>query len=164
MTHHGKYRATVTNNLDPLSQGRLQIDCPLVAVSGVWAEACIPNTDPSHGVLTLPAIGAEIWIEFEAGRVDYPIWTGVRWPAAAASDLVLLTTSGATLSLLANGSVEITSAGKVAVTAATVEVTAATVNLHTPIAKFDGVLECDALIAASSVTSPVYSPGVGNVW
>lgn len=27
----------------------------------------------------LPAIGANVWIEFEAGRLDAPIWSGGFW-------------------------------------------------------------------------------------
>jgi phage gp45-like len=46
----------------------------------------------------------------------------------------------------------------------TVEVTASAVNVHAPIATFDGVVQCTTLIASSSVVSPSYTPGAGNVW
>ena len=31
----------------------------------------------------VPAIGAQVWIEFEQGDPDYPIWTGGFWGTAA---------------------------------------------------------------------------------
>ena len=34
------------------------------------------------GVYMVPPIGAGVWIEFEQGEPDYPIWTGCRWGSA----------------------------------------------------------------------------------
>jgi uncharacterized protein involved in type VI secretion and phage assembly len=45
-----------------------------------------------------------------------------------------------------------------------VEVTASIVNVHAPIANFDGVINCTTLVASASVVSPSYTPGAGNVW
>jgi len=65
-----------------------------------------------------------------------------------------------------NGStVVITAAGEVKVTAnATVEVTAASVNVHAPTAVFDGMISCTQLTASVGVVSPSYTPGAGNIW
>jgi uncharacterized protein involved in type VI secretion and phage assembly len=35
------------------------------------------------GMLVVPSIGAGVWIEFEQGDPDYPIWTGCFWGSAA---------------------------------------------------------------------------------
>lgn len=56
-------------------------------------------------------------------------------------------------------------AGQIEIQAnATVEVTAAAVNVHAPVATFDGIVNCTTLIASSGVVSPSYTPGAGNVW
>ncbi len=64
-----------------------------------------------------------------------------------------------------NGSmIKINVAGQVSITAtATVEVTASAVNVHSPTAIFDGLIQCQTLIT-NSVVSPSYTPGAGNVW
>jgi len=65
----------------------------------------------------------------------------------------------------ANGSmIKINAAGQVSITAnATVEVTASAVNVHSGAAIFDGLIQCQSLIT-SSVVSPSYTPGAGNIW
>jgi hypothetical protein len=35
------------------------------------------------GVYLVPPIGAGVWVEFEGGNPDYPIWSGCRWGSAA---------------------------------------------------------------------------------
>lgn len=55
-------------------------------------------------------------------------------------------------------------AGQVKITAtSTVEVTASAVNVHAPMATFDGIVQCQTLIT-QGVVSPLYTPGAGNVW
>ena len=80
----GKFRGTVLNNLDPMQRGRLQLLVPDVTglLPSTWAEACVPlagPTGPPMGTFFLPPIGAGVWVEFEHGSVDKPIWTGCRW-------------------------------------------------------------------------------------
>ena len=84
----GKYRATVINNVDPETRGRLILSIPdvLGVVPSTWAESCTPlagPTGPSMGVYMVPPIGAGVWVEFEHGDPDYPIWVGCRWGGAA---------------------------------------------------------------------------------
>lgn len=47
---------------------------------------------------------------------------------------------------------------------ATVEITAAAVNVHAPVATFDGMVNCTTLNASVGVISPSYTPGAGNIW
>ena len=80
----GKYRGTVINNVDPLMRGRLLVQVPdvLSLVPSSWAEPCVPlagPTGPPMGVYMVPPIGAGIWVEFEQGDPDFPIWVGCRW-------------------------------------------------------------------------------------
>ena len=81
----GKYRGMVTNNVDPLQKGRLQVQVPDVAgvVPGSWALPCLPFTGPQMGFWALPAINAGVWVEFEHGDPDYPVWSGCWFGSAA---------------------------------------------------------------------------------
>ena len=81
----GKYRGTVVSNVDPMQIGRLQVLVP--DVSGVmlssWAMPCAPVAGMQSGMFALPIIGSGVWIEFERGDPDYPIWVGCFWGTAA---------------------------------------------------------------------------------
>jgi len=81
----GKYRGTVVNNVDPLQMGRLQAIVPDVSTVLLtsWAMPCLPVGGIQTGVFTVPPIGAGIWVEFEQGDPDFPIWTGCFWGSAA---------------------------------------------------------------------------------
>ena len=77
----GKYRGAVLNNLDPLQLGRIQATVP--DVSGLaatsWAMPCVPVAGKQMGTFVLPQIGSGVWIEFEQGNPEHPIWTGCFW-------------------------------------------------------------------------------------
>jgi hypothetical protein len=61
--------------------------------------------------------------------------------------------------------IKINIAGQIEIQAnATVEITASAVNVHAPMATFDGVVSCTTLVASSGVVSPSYTPGAGNIW
>ncbi|MEX1362884.1 MAG: phage baseplate assembly protein V [Nannocystaceae bacterium] len=79
--YFGKYRGTVVNNVDPLRQGRLQVGCPLVFGVGVlaWAMPCVPFAGMGEGFYMLPQIGTQLWVEFERGEANLPIWSGCFW-------------------------------------------------------------------------------------
>jgi uncharacterized protein involved in type VI secretion and phage assembly len=82
---YGKYRGTVVNNIDPLQIGRIQAMVPDVAgfIPSTWAMPCIPVAGINTGVFTVPIVGAGVWIEFERGNPDYPVWVGGYWGTAA---------------------------------------------------------------------------------
>jgi uncharacterized protein involved in type VI secretion and phage assembly len=81
----GKYRGTVINNLDPMQLGRVQVIVPDVStfLPTSWAMPCVPVAGIQMGVFTVPPVGAGVWIEFEQGDSDYPIWVGCYWGSAA---------------------------------------------------------------------------------
>jgi hypothetical protein len=96
-TFIGKYRATVINNIDPEMRGRLMLMIPDVSsvIPSTWAEACVPlagPTGPPMGVYMVPPIGAGVWVEFENGDPNYPVWVGCRW--GAPSDIPPLAYTG----------------------------------------------------------------------
>jgi hypothetical protein len=81
----GKYRGTVLNNVDPLNKGRLLVQVPdvLGMTPSTWALPCVPLAGPLNGFYALPLIGSGVWVEFEHGDPDYPIWVGCFWGSAA---------------------------------------------------------------------------------
>lgn len=78
---YGKYRGTVENNIDPLMLGRIQVSVPVVLGDGKlsWAMPCVPYAGDGVGFFAIPPIGANVWVEFEEGCLDSPIWSGCFW-------------------------------------------------------------------------------------
>lgn len=83
--YYGKYRGTVVNNQDPEGRGRLQAQVPdvLGQAPSSWAMPCFPMAGPGAGLHAVPPVGAGVWVEFEQGDVNYPIWTGCWYGSAA---------------------------------------------------------------------------------
>lgn len=88
----GKYRGTVSQNKDPLMIGRVRAKVPDVMgdLESGWAMPCAPFGGAATGFFALPTSGAGVWIEFEHGDPDYPIWSGCWWSSAAELPPVLL--------------------------------------------------------------------------
>jgi len=82
---YGKYRGLVLNNIDPEQRGRLMVQVPDVLGLGLssWAMPCVPMAGIQMGAYFVPLIGSGVWVEFEGGDPDYPIWTGGFWGFAA---------------------------------------------------------------------------------
>ena len=82
---YGKYRGTVTSNTDPMQLARIQASVPdvLGTQTSSWAMPCLPVTGTSMGMLTVPPVGSGVWIEFEHGDPDYPIWVGGFWGSSS---------------------------------------------------------------------------------
>lgn len=108
---YGKYRGVVTDNRDPLMLGRVRARVPDVMgdqESG-WAMPCAPFGGNGLGFFALPDAGAGVWVEFEQGDPEYPIWSGCWWgspaevPQAASAPpykkVVLRTAGGQTIVL-----------------------------------------------------------------
>ncbi|MCZ6619875.1 MAG: phage baseplate assembly protein V [Gammaproteobacteria bacterium] len=83
--YYGKYRGTVVNNIDPLQIGRIQVIVPDVSslMPSSWAMPCVPIAGKQMGIFVVPQIGAGVWVEFEQGDPDYPIWVGGYWGIVA---------------------------------------------------------------------------------
>ena len=103
----GKYAGTVVDNADPTSTGRVRVTVP--AVTGPEVEAWALPCFAVPGVYAVPAVGADVWVEFEAGNAGRPIWTGCWFPtggeapspviATAAGGVVITAADGATITL-----------------------------------------------------------------
>jgi uncharacterized protein involved in type VI secretion and phage assembly len=90
--YYGKYRGTVVQNVDPEQRGRIQALVPDVSnvVPTTWATACVPITGKAMGTYLVPQVGAGVWIEYEQGDPDYPIWSGGFWGLSAEVPAVAL--------------------------------------------------------------------------
>jgi uncharacterized protein involved in type VI secretion and phage assembly len=77
----GKYRGKVTGNSDSLELGRIQAQVPdvLGEETSTWAMPCVPYAGKNVGLFLIPPKDALVWIEFEHGDPDYPVWTGCFW-------------------------------------------------------------------------------------
>ncbi|MBI2925749.1 MAG: baseplate assembly protein [Verrucomicrobia bacterium] len=111
---YGKYRGKVTDNRDPLQLGRIRAKVPDVLgdqESG-WAMPSFPAGGSGMGVFALPKVDAGVWIEFEQGQPDYPIWSGAWYgsvselpsallvPPMQQDGKIILRTAGGTMLLL----------------------------------------------------------------
>ncbi|MBE9470897.1 MAG: baseplate assembly protein [Chloroflexi bacterium] len=103
----GKYRGQVENNIDPQQMGRIQVSVPAVLGEGTlsWAMPCVPYAGSGVGFFAIPPNGANVWVEFEGGDPDYPIWSGCFWgigevPALpAVAEMKVLKTDTCTVTL-----------------------------------------------------------------
>jgi uncharacterized protein involved in type VI secretion and phage assembly len=98
----GKYRGSVLNNIDPMQMGRLQLMVPDVAsvIPTTWAMPCLPFAGIQNGMYVVPMIGSGVWVEFEHGDPDYPIWVGGFWGSAAEVPALALATPPALQSIV----------------------------------------------------------------
>jgi uncharacterized protein involved in type VI secretion and phage assembly len=76
--YYGKYRAKIVNVEDPEERGRIEVMIPSVTGEGAtdWCDPCIPVAYDDGGDFTLPTKGETVWVEFEEGDINKPIWTG----------------------------------------------------------------------------------------
>jgi hypothetical protein len=78
--YYGKYSGEVVDNTDTDQLGKITVT--VASVFGVdmqvVARPCLP-----YGHFFVPAIGTKLWIEFEAGDPNFPIWVGTWYPTGS---------------------------------------------------------------------------------
>jgi hypothetical protein len=115
--YYGKYRGLVINNIDPEQIGRVMVQVPdvLGMIPSSWAMPCVPVAGIQAGCFMMPPLGSQVWVEFEQGNPDYPIWTGGFWgivaevpvfatvpPAIPPGQNIVLQTTGQNMILLSD--------------------------------------------------------------
>jgi len=79
----GKYKGICTNNNDPEGLLRIKVKIPGLFDEELeeWAWPCLPpHVQPETGKTLRdlkPDVGQGVWVEFEAGDENAPIWCGV---------------------------------------------------------------------------------------
>jgi hypothetical protein len=69
----GTYRPVVVSAADPAGQRRPLVTVPEVLGAAVWALPCVPA-----GSRATPRAGAAVWLQFEGGNANEPVWVGTR--------------------------------------------------------------------------------------
>ena len=91
----GKYRGVVTSIDDPKKMGRIKARVPAVTedYETPWCLPCLPFIG---NFKFNPSIGDCVWVEFERGKIDYPIWCGMWLPEGKdkLDNLVITTKDG----------------------------------------------------------------------
>ena len=150
---YGKYRGVVSDNRDPLFLGRIRakVQDVLGDNESGWATPCVPYAGDGVGLFLIPPTDTSVWIEFEHGDPDYPIWTGCFWaqgelPASPAmAEKKVLKTDSCTLTLddtpgMGGITLETSGGQKIKLSATGIEVdngTGATVKLSGPSVKLN---------------------------
>lgn len=106
----GKYRGVVTDNQDPEMMGRVRATVQDVTGDDEtgWAMPCAPFGGSQTGFFALPAVGAGVWIEFEHGDPEYPIWSGCWWGSSAEMPAAVLDPPYKKVILQTEGGISIT--------------------------------------------------------
>ena len=132
---YGKYRGVVVGNTDPEGRGRLQVQVPEVRGPGVidWALPASPYAGDGVGFFALPPVDANVWVEYEGGNLQIPIWSGCFWErgqiaaADALPEVMFLKTASASLRIdNATGEIRIEIGG------ASITLTASEVKIEAP--------------------------------
>lgn len=96
--YYGMYDGVVTNTADQQNRGRIQATCPALGirrpdqVGNLWMTPCLPGLglDPTTKQITgnfhPPDVGTTVWIQFEHGDKEFPVYMGGYLGANKASD------------------------------------------------------------------------------
>lgn len=81
----GKFRGFVVDVADPEKRGRVRLKIPSVLgdAESSWALPCAPfGGGAGFGLFAVPPVDSQVWVEFEEGDINRPIWVGTFWQTA----------------------------------------------------------------------------------
>ncbi len=84
---NGLYRGEIINRDDPLKLGRCKVKVyqlfrEIPESDLPWAWPCFMGAgNPNSGTFDIPPIGSTVWVMFEMGDPDHPVWMGGWWGA-----------------------------------------------------------------------------------
>ena len=138
--YFGKYRAKVVDIADPEQRARIRVYCPKVLgeYKSNWCEPCSPFAYDGGGDLSLPKVGETVWIEFEEGDANKPIYVGSWWSKSKspfssysdASNTRIFERDGAKITLNKDKLVISIGSSKIEMTATGVKITSPRVDLN----------------------------------
>lgn len=79
---YGTYKGQVVDNQDPDGQGKLKVHCPTIhgdTYPDTWAWPISPFAGRQFGFFAIPDKDEWVWVVFDHGRPEYPIWSGGWW-------------------------------------------------------------------------------------
>jgi hypothetical protein len=81
--YYGVTSGTVINPLDPLGNGRVQVQLPMIDSLDLspWCRIAAPFGGPLHGFYFIPNLGDKVLVAFEQGDVNNPYIIGSLWNA-----------------------------------------------------------------------------------
>jgi type VI secretion system (T6SS) baseplate-like injector VgrG len=79
--YYGVTSGTVINPLDPLGNGRVQVQLPMIDSLDLspWCRIAAPFGGPMHGFYFIPNVGDKVLVAFEQGDVNNPYIVGSLW-------------------------------------------------------------------------------------
>lgn len=84
-TFPGIYRSIVKDIADPQKRARVKVLIPAIhdenekIGSLPWADCCSNVAGPDRGILRIPDVGDVVYVMFEQGDKEYPVWLGSWW-------------------------------------------------------------------------------------
>jgi uncharacterized protein involved in type VI secretion and phage assembly len=80
--------AIVLDNMDAMSQGRVQVRLPGLPIEPPWARVAVPDAGSDRGMFFMPQVDDEVLVAFEHGDVTRPyvigsLWNGTDKPPAS---------------------------------------------------------------------------------
>ncbi|MCA9911533.1 MAG: type IV secretion protein Rhs [Anaerolineae bacterium] len=80
---YGVHPATVSDNQDPLGQGRVAVLLPMFgdtdSAAMLWARVAVPFAGNNRGTWFIPDVDDEVLVAFESGDAARPIVIGSLW-------------------------------------------------------------------------------------
>lgn len=80
--YYSSYRGVVVDNIDPDKEGKIQASVPMITGNDSLGQWCYPKAavgGSQFGIFHPPDVGSGVWIEFENGQLDAPIYSGGWW-------------------------------------------------------------------------------------
>lgn len=79
--YYSLYRANVFSNDDPQGTGRIQVVLPSISKKPLqeWANPVADYAGKKYGQFFPPEVGDCVWVAFECGDINYPLYMGGWW-------------------------------------------------------------------------------------
>ncbi len=87
--YYGFYRGVCMNVEDETEQGRILVKVPIVTgdeTHPVWAWPIAPWAGKDSGSLSVPDVGDPVYVSFENGDANHPLYFGGWWPKPESGD------------------------------------------------------------------------------